>query len=251
MNIQKHIKYLEKLKDLSEKAGSVIMKFYHADNQVKAKSDGSPLTLADSASEKVILEGLEEIATGIPIVSEENLESHSIEPPERYFLVDPLDGTKEFIKMDGKGSFTVNIALIECGFPTLGVIYAPALNRMFYGSKLLGAFENQIQIFTRKVPATGSVAVASLSHRDEKTNYWLKENRIRETISIGSSLKFCLLACGQADIYPRFGPTMEWDTAAGQAILESAGGRVEKLDGTKLNYGKKGFLNDIFIARGK
>ncbi len=251
MNIEKHSEYLEELKELSEKAGSVIMKFYNVDNQVKEKSDGSPLTLADSASEKVILEGLKEIFTGIPIVSEENVESHSIEPPEKFFLVDPLDGTKEFIKMDGKGSFTVNIALIECGFPTLGVIYAPALNRMFFGSKLIGAFENQRQIFTRAVPATGSVAVASLSHRDEKTNFWLKENGIKKTLSIGSSLKFCLLACGEADIYPRFGPTMEWDTAAGQAILESAGGRVENLDGTQLNYGKKKFLNDIFIAKGR
>ena len=251
MNIEKHTKYLENLKLLSQRAGSVIMEFYNGDNQVRAKSDGSPLTLADSASEKIILKGLEEFASGVPVVSEENEHSHSIKPPNEYFLVDPLDGTKEFIKMDGKGSFTVNIALIEDGFPTLGVIYAPGLNRMFYGSKLLGAFEDGESIFAREVPKSGSVAVASLSHRDAKTNYWLKENRIKKTISIGSSLKFCLLACGEADIYPRFGPTMEWDTAAGQAILESAGGRVENLDGTQLAYGKERFVNGIFIAKGR
>ena len=171
--------------------------------------------------------------------------------PSVFFLVDPLDGTKEFLKCDGKGAFTVNIALIENKEPTLGIVYAPALGRMFFGSKGNGAFEGDRSICARREIAGKKIAVASQSHRDAKTDAWLSKNNISETVSIGSSLKFGLLANGEADVYPRFSPTMEWDTAAGDAILRAAGGMVLNPDGSPFTYGKTDYRNGAFIATGE
>ncbi len=245
---------LGELRKVARDAGLEIMQIYESSIDVDFKDDGSPVTLADQAAEKIILKRLKDIIPHIPIVSEENASSHHIEASDQFFLIDPLDGTKEFLKKDGLGSFTVNIGLIEKGLPTLGVVYAPALNRMFFASSQTGAFEessNGIQKITiRPVPSSGPVAVASASHRDESTNNWLDKNNIKDTISIGSSLKFCLVACGEADVYPRFGPTMEWDTAAGDAVLRSAGGAVMLPSGNPFNYGKTGYTNSAFIAHG-
>lgn len=241
--------FIARLVPVAKEAGLAIMKVYHKGAEHSLKEDGSPVTLADKAAEQIILSALKAMNTGITIISEENPDSHKLEAPEVFFLVDPLDGTKEFLKKDGKGAFTVNIALIENGEPTLGIIYAPALDRMFYGAKGIGAFEGSKQIQVRKKPNTNLIAVASQSHRDAETNKWLVENKIKETISIGSSVKFCLLACGEADIYPRFSPTMEWDTAAGDAILRAAGGMVSNPDGSPFQYGKDEYKNGAFIAK--
>ena len=169
--------------------------------------------------------------------------------------MDPLDGTKEFLKPDGQGSFTVNIGLILREEPIFGMVYAPALDRMFYGFKGGGAVEKSSKreetITVRKIPSSGPVAVASRSHRNEETNRWLERHQIRDTVSIGSSLKLCLVACGEADVYPRFGPTMEWDTAAGDAILRAAGGLTTNPDGSIFCYGKQGYRNSFFIAYGQ
>lgn len=226
------------------------MEVYHQGVESQEKNDGSPVTEADRRAEAIILAGLADLAAEIAVISEENAESHSIRAPTRFFLVDPLDGTREFIRMDGKGAFTVNIALIEHGVPVAGVIYAPALDELYWGGRGHGAYFNDAQISTRTPDPSKLVALASRSHRDEQTNQWLADNGISETVSIGSSLKFCLVARGEADIYPRFGPTMEWDTAAGHAILCAAGGKVENPDGSEFIYGKPGYKNGAFIAKG-
>ena len=235
-------------------AGEEIMKIYKLKPNKLIKDDGSPVTIADKAAEKILIDKLTECFPKVPIVSEENPTSHKLKAPKEFFLVDPLDGTKEFLKFDGKGSFTVNVALIRGGVPVLGIVYAPALDRLFYGTKVNGALEenkNQLKnIGIRKLIKDSVVAVASSSHRDDETNNWLAQNKLSKTVSIGSSLKFCLVACGEADVYPRFGPTMEWDTAAGDAVLRSAGGRVENLDGSIFKYGKKDYKNISFIAMG-
>ena len=235
-------------------AGQEIIKIYKLKPTRLIKNDGSPVTIADKAAEKILIDTLIECFPKVPIVSEENPKSHNLKAPKEFFLVDPLDGTKEFLKFDGKGSFTVNVALIRNGIPVLGIVYAPALDRLFYGTQANGSFEenkNQIEkIEIRKLIKNSIVAVASTSHRDDETNNWLAQNNVSETVSIGSSLKFCLVACGEADVYPRFGPTMEWDTAAGDAVLRFAGGRVENLDGSVFKYGKKDYKNISFIAKG-
>ena len=169
-------------------------------------------------------------------------------------MVDPLDGTREFIRPDGNGAFTVNIALIQQGSPVLGIVYAPALDRMFSGRVGSGARElsdgRTCELTVRSVPPSGPVAVASRSHRDPETDRWLADNQVSQTVSIGSSLKFCLLAAGEADLYPRFGPTMEWDTAAGDAVLRAAGGTVTTPGGAPFVYGKPNYRNGSFVAYG-
>ena len=245
---------ISQLIPVAREAGEAIMEVYAKDVSADFKQDGSPVTEADNAAEAIIIPALTTIAPDITIISEENAASHSVAPPERFFLVDPLDGTKEFLKRDGKGSFTVNIALIEKGSPIAGVVYAPALGRLFVGNRDGGAHEieggtfNAISI--RAVPDSGAIAVASASHRDDKTNQWLDDHSIIHTTSIGSSLKFCLLAAGEADVYPRFGPTMEWDTAAGDAVLRAAGGQIKMPDGSPFSYGKPDYRNGSFIAYG-
>ena len=222
----------------------------------------TPVTDADLAAEAVILAGLARIAPDIPVISEEaaaaGAESHT---GERFFLVDPLDGTREFLSRNGE--FTINIALIEREEPVAGVVYAPALARMFWGERGRGAGEGEVApggesdavwrpIRVRARPQTGLKVVASRSHRDARTESWLETIDVGELVSAGSSLKFCLLAAGEADLYPRFGRTMEWDTAAGHAVLVAAGGRVATEDGAPLTYGKRarGFDNPGFIASG-
>ena len=235
-------------------AGDCIMQFYQQPPDTDIKSDGSPVTEADRAAEAILLSAIRALAPDIPIISEENPASHKLPPVARFFLVDPLDGTREFIRPGSRGAFTVNIGLIEDRVPVMGIIYAPALGRLFFGSRHRGAFEcgeNTPQTIAVRRPVAGArVAVASASHRDSKTNDWLAAQHISKTIAIGSSLKFCLVAAGEADAYPRYGPTMEWDTAAGDAILRASGGRVEAADGTPFTYGKPGYRNGPFFAFG-
>jgi len=213
--------------------------------EAEYKGDGSPES--DAAAEAIILPALA-AAPNITVISEENAASHALSAPERFFLVDPLDGTNAFLKRDGKGSFTVNIALIDKGRPVFGVVCAPALDRMFVG--IVGQVTDETiagqthKITVREVPTSGTVAVASASHRDA----WLAEHGVDQTVSIGSSLKFCLVAAGEADVYPRFGPTMEWDTGAGHAVLAAVGGRVTNPDKTDFTFGKTDYRNGPFVA---
>ena len=256
----------EDLCRLALKAGAVIMMHYK--NGVKAthKEDKSPVTIADHDAERIILDGLQVIAPGIPVVSEEQAAAGHIPAiAECFFLVDPLDGTKEFLNKNGE--FTVNIALIENRMPVAGVVYAPAKERMFYSSGPGEAYEHVIapntegsldaparphRIAVRKPAEDGLVIIASRTHRDQKTDEYLNLYRVKEFLAAGSSLKFCLIAAGEADLYPRHGRTMEWDTAAGHAVLAAAGGSVCQLDGIPLLYGKteRGLDNPYFVARG-
>ena len=236
-------------------AGRVIMDFYQTDSSAETKADGSPVTKADQAAEAILLAEVAALAPSIQVISEENAASHNLVASQEFFLVDPLDGTKEFIKPRGDGAFTVNIGLIRNGEPVMGIVFAPALDRLFFGSLGNGAFEISggicRQICVRMPPAEGPVAVASASHRDAQTNQWLEKRGVTNSIAIGSSLKFCLIAAGEADLYPRYGPTMEWDTAAGDAVLRAAGGRVMAEDGKPFPYGKAGYRNEPFFAAGE
>lgn len=217
------------------------------------KGDGSPVTEADRRAEAIILPALRRLAPDIPIISEENTDSHLLTPAGAFFLVDPLDGTREFIKTDGQGAFTVNIALIQEGQPVLGVVHAPAHGRCFAGLVGVGAWQDRGQgpqpIHVRPC-ATPPVALVSSSHQDPETMAWLAARGITDLRPVGSSLKFALLAAAEADIYPRFGPTSEWDTAAGDAVLRAAGGRVTFSDGRPFTYGKPRWKNGAFIACG-
>ena len=236
-------------------AGSIILDIKAKGPTSMTKSDGSPVTIADQKAENILLAALAEICPDIPVVSEENTDSHHLNAGQRFFLVDPLDGTKEFIKADDNGAFTVNIGLIENGLPVMGMLYAPARNAFYWGYQGGGAFFRETTRITpitvRDVPDRGAVAVASASHLDAATANWLSDHQINQTTSIGSSLKFALIASGQADVYPRFGPTMEWDTAAGDAILRAAGGMVFHPDGEIYRYGKQDYRNTPFIAHGQ
>ena len=233
-------------------AGETIMEIHRRGVVARTKSDGSPVSEADEAAEAILLAALSRHAPDIPVVSEENSASHAITPPRAFFLVDPIDGTREFLRPEGNGAFTVNIGLVIDRRPAFGIVHAPALDRFFAGVVGHGAWEvsagktRSIQV--RRVPDDGPLAVASRSHRDPQTNAWLESHGISNTIATGSSVKFGLLAAGEADVYPRFGPTMEWDTAAGEAILLAAGGRVAFLDGTDFTYGKPEFRNTPFVA---
>ncbi|MCV2866566.1 3'(2'),5'-bisphosphate nucleotidase CysQ [Albidovulum sediminicola] len=240
---------------VTREAGRVIMDLYAGTVATTLKGDGSPVTEADRRAEAIILPALSALAPAIPVVSEESAASHGCRHGGPFFLVDPLDGTKEFLKRDGKGSFTVNIALVEGGEPALGIVLAPALGRLFIGIVGQGARELSADgtvrpLSVRQPSGDALVAVASASHRDAETEAWLKVNRIGDTVSIGSSLKFCLVAAGEADVYPRFGPTMEWDTAAGDAILRAAGGMTLAPEGTPFVYRKPGYRNGAFVAWG-
>lgn len=246
---------LPELLALVARAGAVILDHYREPAGFGLKADSSPVTAADHAAEAVIEEGLRTLTPDLPIVAEEAMAAGcvpTIDANARFWLVDPLDGTREFLSRNGE--FTVNVGLIEAGRPILGIVAAPALARLWWGVAGHGAFRREqdaeVAIHTRRPPADGLVAVASRSHRDPTTDAWLASHRVRETVSAGSALKFCLVAEGRADVYPRFGRTMEWDTAAGQAVLEAAGGRVETQDGTRLRYGKPGFVNPGFVAWG-
>ena len=234
------------------RAGDVIMEIHRRGAVARQKSDGSPVTEADEAAEAILLEALKDAAPTIPVVSEENAASHALDPRPAFFLVDPIDGTREFLRTDGNGAFTVNIGLVMDGRPVFGIVYAPALDRFFAGIVGSGAWEisggKTRSIEVRPVPADGPLAVASRSHRDPQTNAWLEDNGITKTTAIGSSVKFGLLAAGEADVYPRFGPTMEWDTAAGDAVLRAAGGRLAFINGSEFTYGKPDYRNPPFVA---
>ncbi len=234
------------------------MEHYRPDVVVSHKGDGSPVTLADAEAEAIILAGLARIAPDIPVVAEEEAAAGRVPGAcERFFLVDPLDGTREFIT--GNGEFTVNIALVEHGVPVMGVVFAPALGRLFAGCPA-GAWsrdagEERRAMRVRAMPPALTV-VGSRSHGSPETDAFLRDLPVAGFAACGSSLKFCLLAAGEADFYPRFGRTMEWDTAAGDAILRAAGGLVTTCDGRPLAYGKReqagdaDFANPHFLAFG-
>lgn len=246
------------LRQLALEAGAEIMTIYEGpDFEVKSKSDNSPVTEADERADRLISDGLAAAFPAIPIVTEEQSESHALSA-DVFFLVDPLDGTKEFVQR--RGDFTVNIALIEKGSPTRGVVYAPARGRLFYtdskgrsveeaGAHLIEEPGEANRLRVSIPDPDGLVVVASKSHRDQATDDYIAGYPVSDFRSAGSSLKFCLVAAGEADLYPRLGRTMEWDTAAGQAVLLGAGGKVVRFDDHKpLTYGKPGLENPFFIA---
>lgn len=246
------------MRRLALEAGERIMEIYGADSfKVAQKADESPVTAADHAADEVIREGLIHAFPEIPVVTEESAASHGIRARE-FFIVDPLDGTKEFIQR--RGDFTVNIALVRDGIPVLGVVYAPAKERLFYTDTNGGAVEEDgphspeasraaHPIFVAEPSAAGLSVVASKSHRDAATDAYIARYSVSDFKSAGSSLKFCLVATGEAVLYPRLGRTMEWDTAAGDAVLRAAGGKVVRFDDhTPLRYGKEGYENPFFIA---
>lgn len=239
-------------------AGRRIMEIYDADDfDVKVKSDDSPVTEADEAADAIISEILRDAFPEIALVTEEQADSHGA-TADRFLIVDPLDGTKEFIQR--RGDFTVNIALVEHGVPVRGVVYAPAKDRLFY-TRPDGVTVEETGEFDAdaagpatpvKVSSPDNSAlrvVASKSHRDAATDAYISKYACADMKSAGSSLKFCLVATGEADLYPRLGRTMEWDTAAGDAVLRGAGGKVVRFeDHEPFTYGKDGFANGFFIA---
>ena len=249
-----HGTLLEQVIVVTRDAGAAIMEIYATDFAVRGKQDASPVTEADEKAEAVILAALAKIAPDIPVISEEAAAAgHIPDVGDRFWLVDPLDGTKEFISRNGE--FTVNIALIENGLPSLGVVFAPALNRLFAGIAGEGAFveDNGARrvVRCRNVPAQGLTVVSSRSHGDAAAlDAFLAGRKVASSVNAGSSLKLCLVATGEADLYPRLGRTMEWDIAAGHAVLRAAGGHVKTLQGTELGYGKKGLDNPHFVASG-
>jgi 3'(2'), 5'-bisphosphate nucleotidase len=239
---------------LIREAGVLVMRVYVTDFQVEIKGDQSPVTVADQCAEKVIFEGLRRLTPNIPIVGEEAASAGDIpDVSNRFWLVDPIDGTKEFISRNGE--FTVNIALIDHGVPVLGLVLAPALGRLVGGADGLGAWvedhERRRPISVRSVPFEGLTVVGSRHHGDNAAvAALLAGRRIAAHRTVGSSLKLCLVAEGAADVYPRFGRTMEWDTAAGDAVLRAAGGAVRTTAGELLGYAKQGFENPDFVAWG-
>ncbi|MCB0704685.1 MAG: 3'(2'),5'-bisphosphate nucleotidase CysQ [Saprospiraceae bacterium] len=250
-----------KVMDIAKEAGKAIMVIYGdtAAWEVEKKSDNSPLTKADRRANKVICKGLEDLPGfhRYPIVSEENKEiAYEIRKTfSRYWLVDPLDGTKEFIKRNGE--FTVNIALIEDGKPILGVVYVPALDEMYWAAtgqgawKISGEEETKLKAKTFKLEDSGLKLVCSRSHLSPETEAFVSKFKEPELVSKGSSLKFLILATGEADIYPRLAPTMEWDTGAAQVVLEEAGGKVLQWEEeVPVAYNKENLLNPFFVAYG-
>lgn len=237
-------------------AGEAILEVYATSFDVQQKTDNTPVTEADLASERIILAMLSEAFPDIPIASEELVEAEGLPPwAARFWAVDPLDGTKEFIARNNE--FAVLIALVEDGIPVLGVVHGPALGVTYTacGSGTATRQRNGAQpepIHGRTAPPDGLVVIHSRSNENSRRlAEFLQHYPVRERKKCGSALKFGVIAAGEADFYPRFGTTMEWDTAAGQAILEAAGGRVETLTGTPLRYGKPGLKNDGFLAWGR
>ncbi|WP_323765038.1 3'(2'),5'-bisphosphate nucleotidase CysQ [Marinovum sp.] len=255
MNYDTLIKVMRRL---ALEAGDAIMEIYNSDDfDVKTKSDASPVTAADEAADALISAGLREAFPDVPLVTEEQADSHDTRA-DTFLIVDPLDGTKEFINR--RGDFTVNIAYVESGVPVRGVVYAPARERLFYTSAMGNAME-ETGSFAKEAPGEVTpikvrapdndalLVVASKSHRDAATDDYIGGYEVADMKSAGSSLKFCLVATGEADLYPRLGRTMEWDTAAGHAVLNGAGGKVVRFDDhTPLAYGKDGYANPFFIA---
>lgn len=237
-------------------AGEAIMTVYAGDFEVYKKSDATPVTEADLAAERIIVAMLQRAFPDIPIVSEELVEADGLPPAAaRFWVVDPLDGTREFVARNGE--FAVSIGLVEDGRPVLGVVHGPVLD-VTYAACGPGTATRSRKggmarpIAARAAPAEGLVVIHSRSHENSRRlGEFLRDYPVQARVSCGSALKFGVIAAGEADFYPRFGTTMEWDTAAGQAILEAAGGSVETLSGTPLAYGKPGLRNDGFLARGR
>ena len=247
---------LEAARRAALRAGEAILEVYATAFDVQQKTDNTPVTAADLAAERIIVTMLTEAAPEIPIASEELVEAEGLPPwASRFWVVDPLDGTKEFIARNGE--FAVLIALVEDGIPVLGVVHGPALG-VTYAAYGPGTATRQMNggcpepICAGLPGPDGLVVIHSRSHENSRRlAEFLQPFPVRERKKCGSALKFGVIAAGEADLYPRFGTTMEWDTAAGQAILEAAGGRVETLAGTPLRYGKPGLKNDGFLAWGR
>lgn len=266
-----HVSLAEALLGAVLEAGAIEMRHYRSGVKVEAKADNSPVTVADREAEAVLLAALAEAAPGVPVIAEEAVSAGQLpEVADLHFLVDPLDGTREFIEQ--RGEFTVNIALVRAGTPVFGIVYAPALEELYLtagpgeavmarvaprqggsGSaplRLSDLTGNRIR--TRQPNVSALTALASRSHSNAETEAFLARYEIAERTNAGSSLKFCVIARGSADVYPRVGPTMEWDTAAGHAVLLAAGGCVTTLDGQPLRYGNRatGLRNPHFVAWG-
>ena len=246
---------VDALREIAVRAAEEILAVYASDFTVLDKADASPVTEADTRAEQVILDGLARCAPGIAVVAEESVAAGEVPDVagRPFFLVDPLDGTREFISRNGE--FTVNIALVEDGAPTAGVVHLPALDETFWTAGDGAAWRvrrggGAPERIACRTPGERLVVVASRSHRSPETAAYLERFDVAEIVSAGSSLKLCRVAEGAADLYPRLGRTMEWDIAAGHAIVAAAGGSVETLDGESLAYGKPGFENPHFVARG-
>ena len=266
-----HAKLLDALLPVTLAAARIQMSYFRGKTAVSSKPDASPVTAADQESETLIVTALNALAPGIPVVAEEAAAAGHVpdigkSAGQEFFLIDPLDGTREFIA--DRPEFTINIALVRDGTPRFGIVYAPALGILYASLGDASAIEASVQptatrtrfanltarpIRTRAAPAGGLIAVASRSHGNVATDAFLGQYRIAQRIAAGSSLKFCVLAKGEADIYPRLGRTCEWDTAAGHAVLVAAGGIVTTLDGQPLTYGRSAprFLNPDFVAWGQ
>ena len=246
---------IKQLKEIATAAGAIIMGFYNSSTSVEIKDDNSPVTEADIEASEFIVKKLQRITPEVPVISEESKDIPSSMKARKFWLVDPLDGTKSFIKRTGE--FTVNIALVENGVPVFGVIYIPVTGVIYFTGEDKKAYRQKgknsapEQINTRKPPADGLVVVASQSHRTPETDEFInKLPKVKSLISSSSSIKLCLLAEGTADVYPRFGKTSEWDIAAGHAILNAAGGRLVTDKCEPFLYGKPNFLNGYFVAWG-
>ena len=251
--IQIKLGLIEQIIEISKEAGKAILEIYNTNFDYQIKEDLSPLTNADTLSHNIICERLKVLTPDIPILSEEscNIPFSIRSQWSQYWLIDPLDGTKEFIKKNDE--FTVNIALIENNNPIIGLIHNPVLNTTYWGSEL-GTFlskknSNPQKIAVQKSQLIKSRIICSRSHKSEELEVYLRSIGKHQIIHAGSSLKFCSIASGESDIYPRFNPTSEWDTAAGQCIVESAGGTVKTLDGERMQYNKKqSLINPGFIC---
>jgi 3'(2'), 5'-bisphosphate nucleotidase len=243
----------EGLMPVAAQAGEAIMKIYDAGFEVRRKQDNSPLTLADLESQRIIIDALQRLTPGIPILSEESAAApwEQRQHWRELWVVDPLDGTREFVKRNGE--FTVNIALVRDHEPVLGIITAPAKGLCYWGADGVGAFSEHPGSERTRIhtiaPPTPLRVIGSRSHAGGQTAAYLTQLAPHVITGMGSSLKFCLIAEGKADLYPRFGPTSEWDTAAGQALLEAAGGQVTRFDGHRLRYNcRESLINGDFIA---
>ena len=252
-DIQIKSSLIEQLKEISKEAGKAILEIYNTNFDYQIKEDLSPLTKADTIAHNIICERLKVLTPNIPILSEEscNIPFSIRSQWSQYWLIDPLDGTKEFIKKNDE--FTVNIALIENNYPIIGLIHNPVLNTIYWGS-ILGTFFSKKNNTPQKISVKKSQLIkpriiCSRSHKSEELEFYLRSIGKHQIIHAGSSLKFCSIASGESDIYPRFNPTSEWDTAAGQCIVESAGGTIKTLDGERMQYNKKkSLINPGFIC---
>lgn len=245
--------FLEPVCELAWQAGQEILNVYHGDFEVESKSDGSPLTAADQAAHRTIVNGLAQLTPNVPVLSEEDSDITYEKRAgwEQFWLVDPLDGTREFVKRNGE--FTVNIAFIDKHQPVLGIVHVPVSGVSYFACKGAGAFKQEANQAAEPITVshyTGGKAriVGSRSHAGDALEKFISSVGDVETISMGSSLKLCLVAEGAADVYPRLGPTSEWDTAAAQAIVEIAGGKVTDTDNNPLRYNKENILNPWFIV---